>query len=233
MTIYEMIFRKLLGKAVTANTYAPAYTEGDEAALAVDKTSGGVLVHQRALVPGTDIAGAVGDLAHDAAETNAQGPVKIGAIARSATNLQAGVSVGDRCNLVCDQFGRLIVLNSYKDSATVFASTPRTVAPTDFATTNYYATALKIFINVTAISATPSVTFHIDMRDPVSGGYVTVLSSAAIVATTAAPVILQVHPLMTPVTNLVAQYMVTAQIRIRAVHGDTDSITYSVGIEYA
>lgn len=37
------------GLAVAGSTYAPAYTAGDAAALAVDKDSGGLLVHMRTL----------------------------------------------------------------------------------------------------------------------------------------------------------------------------------------
>lgn len=111
---------------------------------------------------------------------------------------------------------------------TVYASAARTADPSYTIITNYNGKGCHLVINVTSITSTPSVVFTIEGRDILSGEYYTILASAAIVAT--GTTILRVYPGLTASTNLVANDILPRTIRIKAVHADADSITYSVGI---
>lgn len=110
---------------------------------------------------------------------------------------------------------------------TAFASAARTASANSADVTNYNSRGVHVVIDVTAITATPSVTFTIQGKDALSGAYYTVLASAAItgVGTTA----LRVYPALTAAANTVANDVLPRTWRVAAVHGDADSITYSVG----
>jgi len=110
----------------------------------------------------------------------------------------------------------------------VFRSAARTATHSSPDISNYSGTGMVAVIDATAITATPSVVFTIEGKDPTSGKYYTILASAAIVAT--GTTVLRVHPDLTAATNTVAKDMVPAVWRITATHGDADSITYSVGV---
>ena len=86
-----------------------------------------------------------------------------------------------------------------------------------------------ITIDVTAISVTPSVVFTISGIDLLSWKIYTILVSAAITAT--GTTVLRIHPSLTAVNDLVANDMIPSNFRITPVHGDSDSITYTVGVE--
>jgi len=81
-------------------------------------------------------------------------------------------------------------------------------------------------IDVTAVTATPSVVFTIKGEEPVSGNTWTVLASAAITST--GTTVLRVHPSLTASANTIAKDMMPQSVLITATHADTDSITYSV-----
>jgi hypothetical protein len=83
-----------------------------------------------------------------------------------------------------------------------------------------------IYINATAIAATPSVVFTIQGYDAVSNTYYDILASAAVTSVSA--VRLQVSPDLVAAANTKANDLLPDVIRVRAVHGDADSITYSV-----
>lgn len=89
---------------------------------------------------------------------------------------------------------------------------------------------LHLVIDATAITATPSVVFTIQGKDPVSGQYYTILASAAVTAVSTT--VLRVFPGATAAANTVANDTLPAIWRVNAVHGDADSITYSVGVSY-
>ena len=109
----------------------------------------------------------------------------------------------------------------------VFPSTARTASPTAVEVENYIgASHLIVVIDVTAVSATPSVTFSIKGIDPISQKTWDILDSAAISAT--GTTILEVDDNLTGAPNSIAQDIVPPLVEISAVHGDADSITYSV-----
>lgn len=86
---------------------------------------------------------------------------------------------------------------------------------------------LIITIDATAVTATPQLTVTINRVDPVSGKVVALLVSTVIA--TAVTTVLRIGPGLTPAANLVVNDLVPPVFRIDCVHGDSDSITYSVG----
>lgn len=114
---------------------------------------------------------------------------------------------------------------------TYLASAARTATPTkaDKAVPKGVR-GMRIVIDVTAVTATPSVVFTVQSKDRLSGKYSTLLASAAVA--TISTVVLLIYPSATAAANLVANLPVGELIAIDAVHGDADSITYSVGIEW-
>lgn len=107
-----------------------------------------------------------------------------------------------------------------------FASTARTADPTPAVINTNRVKEVQIVIDVTAIAATPSVVFNVDMIDNLSGKFPVLLASAAIVAT--GTTVLQLGKGLPVTANVSANCPIPENIRIRPVHGDADSITYSV-----
>jgi hypothetical protein len=112
-------------------------------------------------------------------------------------------------------------------TATILASAARTTDPTIADQTNAGYRGVHLIINVTAITATPSVVPTIKGKDPVSGSYYSLLVGTAITAT--GMTVLKVAPGITPVANGAAADYLPATWTVTMVHGDSDSITYSVG----
>lgn len=112
-------------------------------------------------------------------------------------------------------------------SFTIYASAARTATPdTSEIELPVGAQALFVVIDVTAVTATPSVVFTVSGVDRVSGKLFTLLASAAITGT--GTTVLRVSPHLTASANLIAKDHVPPVIRVAPVHGDADSITYSV-----
>jgi hypothetical protein len=114
--------------------------------------------------------------------------------------------------------------NTNKDVQEIFPSAARTATSSKTFTTS--AQSALFFINVTAVTATPSVVFTIAGLDPISGTAYTILTSAAIVGT--GMTVLRVHPEITAAANTIAKDYLPSQIKVTATHGDTDSITFSM-----
>lgn len=85
---------------------------------------------------------------------------------------------------------------------------------------------VHVIIDVTDISATPSVVPTIEAKDPVSGKYYVLLTGAAITAT--GTVVLKVFPGAIVVADLAANDILPLNWKVKMTHGDADSITYSV-----
>ena len=94
--------------------------------------------------------------------------------------------------------------------------------------TNSQHRGCHVIIDVTDITATPSVVPTIQGKDSLSGKYYTLLVGAAITAT--GTTILKVYPGLTADANLVTNDIVPSKFRILMTHGDADSITYSVSV---
>jgi hypothetical protein len=92
---------------------------------------------------------------------------------------------------------------------------------------NYNAKGVRVFVNVTAVTATPSLVVTIEVKDPVSGVYTAILTSAAIA--TAVHTVLTVYPGATVAAGVTLSIPLGKIWRVTVTHGDTDSATYSVG----
>lgn len=101
------------------------------------------------------------------------------------------------------------------------------VATDDQKNTEYH--GLHLVIDVTAVTATPSVVPKIQGKDRVSGKYYDLLVGAAITAE--GTTVLKVFPGASPVANAVANDHLPRVWRVVLTHADTDSITYSVAAE--
>lgn len=114
---------------------------------------------------------------------------------------------------------------------TYLASEARTATPTKVdKTVPKGVRGMRVTIDATAVTATPSLTCTIQAKDAVSGKYSTLLASTAIA--TISTTTLLVYPDATAAANLVANLPVGSIVAIDCVHGDADSITYSVAIDW-
>lgn len=97
-------------------------------------------------------------------------------------------------------------------------------------TTPYGARGLRVWINETAHTSTPSTTFKIQDKDPISGVYTDRITSAAIA--TEGNTVLTIYPGLTPSANVVVSDCIGKTWRVLATHGNANSQTYSVGFSY-
>lgn len=88
---------------------------------------------------------------------------------------------------------------------------------------------VRVFIDVTAIVASPSMVATIQAKDEVSGQYVDLLSSVPIVAV--GITMLTIYPGITPAANVSLSQVLSRGWRVNLVNADADSITYSVTSE--
>ncbi len=109
---------------------------------------------------------------------------------------------------------------------TILASVARTADEDSADFTNDNARGIKVVIDVTVDPALASVVFTIEGKDPVSGKYYGLLTSAAIAAV--GTTVLTVYPGLTAVANITATDVLPTTYRVSANHADADSITYSV-----
>lgn len=110
---------------------------------------------------------------------------------------------------------------------TVLVSAARTATVSSADLTNHNARGVHVIIDVTLDPALASVTFTVEGKDPVSGVYYTILTSAAIIAT--GTTALTVYPGVTETANVKESDVIPRTWRVTATHVDADSITYSVG----
>lgn len=116
---------------------------------------------------------------------------------------------------------------SPSSEGTLLASAARTATTASDWFCNDEHRGVHVTINATAASATPSVVFTIQGLDRTSGQTYDLLASAAITGT--GTTVLKVYPGLTASANAVASDVLPRDWRVRAVHADADSITYSVG----
>lgn len=122
--------------------------------------------------------------------------------------------------------------NVQSGSTTILSSAARTSTPTiDNFRTRPGSRDLIVIIDVTAVTSTPSTIFTILGYDPVSGKTWTILASTAIA--TAVTTVLRVSPELTGSANLIAKDIVPAWFTVTAVHGNANSMTYTVAYSAA
>lgn len=111
----------------------------------------------------------------------------------------------------------------------VYASAARTATPTVVSIPTGRYQYAHIVTNVTAKTSTPSVVMTVHGLDTVSGAYYLLLTSAAFDGTTETR-LLTIGPGLPVTTNVSANNIIPSTVRITMTHGDSDSITYSVGV---
>lgn len=84
-----------------------------------------------------------------------------------------------------------------------------------------------VIVDVTAFTS-GTYTFTVQGRDPASGKYYTILTSAALGAT--GTVILRIYPGLTAAANLTASDVLPTAWRVSAAGAATPSMTFSVGV---
>ena len=115
-----------------------------------------------------------------------------------------------------------------KYNKSLYQSVARTATPTAIELTDDHVEGIQLIIDVTAVTATPSVVPTIDGKDPLSGKFYNILTGAAITAT--GTTVLRIHPQIPASANLIAQDFLPETYRVVMTHADADSITYTVGI---
>jgi hypothetical protein len=113
----------------------------------------------------------------------------------------------------------MVTRRSSPTGVSVFASAARTATPTAAQFTNK-GQSLEVVIDCTARVGASSVVFNLERQDPTSLKWFLILASAAIVA---------VGTNLTAAANTVAKDLASGNLRVRPVHANGDSITYSVG----
>jgi hypothetical protein len=115
--------------------------------------------------------------------------------------------------------------------ATVLTSAARTATTNSSDQTNYNHNALLLFIDVSAINATPSVTPQLDFKDPVSSEYEPIwIANAALTAAGE-----YVYMFALGGSGSAGEYDEAVNIliprtwRVTMTHADADAITYTVG----
>lgn len=149
--------------------------------------------------------------------------------ARGAAQGQTGGNIPAAQTVLSN--GSTFDLEQNNTEGTLLASAARTATVASADQTNYNARGVRVFINVTATSATPSITITIQEKDPISGNYIDKLVSAAI-TTTGQKTTLVMYPGVTAAANVAISEPLGRTWRINATHSDADSITYSVAYGY-
>jgi hypothetical protein len=119
-------------------------------------------------------------------------------------------------------------LNGPTDSNfTVYASVARTTTPD---TQEFELPAGVKYghfvLDVTSVTATPSLTFKVEGVDRLSGKVYTILEGAAV--STAVTSVYKVGPGLTAAGNLVVNDFLPPVVRFTVTHGDSDSATYTL-----
>lgn len=108
----------------------------------------------------------------------------------------------------------------------VYASAARTATPTVGATVDRHASyrGILVQIDVTAVTSTPSTVFTV--QDAVTDDWADVLASTAIATTGTTNLVC--HPDAADRANVSENTALRSRFRVKAVHGNANSMTYSV-----
>jgi hypothetical protein len=90
----------------------------------------------------------------------------------------------------------------------------------------------NFILDVTAVTATPALTFKVEGVDRVSGKVYSVLTAGSAVATVSTTVY-KVGPGLTAAAGSIANDFLPQVIRVTVTHGDTDSATYTLAASVA
>lgn len=106
----------------------------------------------------------------------------------------------------------------------------RTATPTAYTMYARGATGLAVVVNATAVTSTPSVVVTIDGYNAATATWTNILTSAAIA--TISTVRLVIAPGIATVANVSLNSVIPDTIRVVCTHGNANSITYSVDLDW-
>ena len=109
---------------------------------------------------------------------------------------------------------------------TLLASAARTTATTSSDQVNLGWKGVHVYINVSAIVASPGLTITIQGKDELTGAYYTLLTGTQIV--TATSQVLKVYPGITAAANASASDVLPKYWRVSVAVADADEATYSI-----
>jgi hypothetical protein len=113
----------------------------------------------------------------------------------------------------------------------ILASSARTATPDTFEVeVPGKSRGVVVVVDATAVTATPALTVKVQGVDRISGKTWDIITSAAIA--TVSTVVLKIRPGITVAANAAVADALPPVIRIMATHGDADSITYSIGLNF-
>lgn len=112
----------------------------------------------------------------------------------------------------------------------LLASAAQTTTQTLADQTNSSGRGIKVVLDMTNVTASPSVTLEIDGKDVASGKYYAILTGAAV--TTDSTNVYTVYPGLTAVANSVVSDTLPRTWRVKVVANNANSGTYSVGASY-
>lgn len=110
-------------------------------------------------------------------------------------------------------------------SGTILASASRTTTQTQADQSNSGFRGISVVLDMTIVGS-GSVTLEIDVKDPVSGKYISLLTGAAVIANSTN--VYRVYPGATAAANLVANDNLWDTYRIKVVANNANAATYSV-----
>lgn len=119
------------------------------------------------------------------------------------------------------------LVNIPGSDVTVLASASRTTTQTQADQTNNSARGIKVVLDMTDVTASPSVQLEIDGKDVVSGKYYSLLTGANV--TTVSTNVYTVYPTLPAVANVTAQDVLPHVYRIKVTAVNANAGTYSVG----
>ncbi len=119
-------------------------------------------------------------------------------------------------------------MSFYSPQVSLYTSEARTATPTaaEFNADGHH--GCHVVIDVTAVTATPSVVPTVDFHDALSGKWCNLLTGAAITAT--GTTVLKIAPGIAPVANAAASDSIHGRMRLVLTHGDSDSATYTAAV---
>lgn len=115
----------------------------------------------------------------------------------------------------------------HNEIITVLPSAERTATAKSNTFENLHCRGIKVVVDITSVTDTPSLTVKLEGKDHVSEEYYTLLESAALTAT--GTTVLTVYPGITAASNVSASDVLPRFWRVSVDAADADGATYSIG----
>lgn len=112
----------------------------------------------------------------------------------------------------------------------ILPNAARTASVTGEDITNYNSSGAHIIVDISAIAVATQLTVTVQGKDSTSGNYYNILITTALDAVDT--FLLKIHPDVTDVQNAAVNDSLPNTFRINVTHSDTDSITYSVTVNF-